>query len=44
LVLEKVDLQAATLGQERAFIVEQLRKMTPLFAGLLEEGFLATNG
>jgi hypothetical protein len=40
LVLEKVDWQAATLGQERSFIVQQLRKMTPLFAGLLEEGFI----
>jgi predicted nucleic acid-binding protein len=44
LVLEKVDWQAATLGQERSFIVQQLRKMTPLYAGLLEKGFLATDG
>jgi len=32
LVLEKLDLQAATLGQERSFIVQQLRKMVPSFA------------
>ena len=38
LVLEKVDLQAATLGQERSFIVQQLRRMAPSFAGLLEQG------
>jgi predicted nucleic acid-binding protein len=38
LVLEKLDLQAATLGQERSFIVQQLRKMVPSFAGLVEKG------
>jgi predicted nucleic acid-binding protein len=38
LVLEKVDLQAATLGQERSFVVQHLRKMAPLFAGLVEKG------
>jgi len=37
-VLEKLDLQAATLGQERSFIVQQLRKMVPSFAGLVEKG------
>ena len=42
LVLEKVDSEAATLGQERSFIVQQLRKMAPLFAGLVEKGVAGT--
>jgi|CZKJ01.1.fsa_nt_gi hypothetical protein len=38
LVLEKIDLQAAALGQERSFVVQLLRKMTPSFAELVEKG------
>jgi predicted nucleic acid-binding protein len=38
LVLEKIDLQATALGQERSFVIQLLRKMTPGFAGLVEKG------
>jgi predicted nucleic acid-binding protein len=38
LVLEKLDLQAAALGQERAFITQRLQKMAPSFAGLVDRG------
>jgi predicted nucleic acid-binding protein len=38
LVLEKLDLQAAALGQERAFITQRLEKMVPSFADLVDRG------
>lgn len=38
LVLEKLDSQAAALGQERSFITQRLRKMVPSFAGLVDLG------
>jgi predicted nucleic acid-binding protein len=38
LVLEKIDSQAAALGQERAFITQRLRKMVPSFTGLVDRG------
>lgn len=38
LVLEKLDSQAAALGQERSFVMRRLERMAPTFAGLVDLG------
>jgi predicted nucleic acid-binding protein len=38
LALEKIDSQAAALGQERSFITQRLRRMVPSFADLVDRG------
>jgi predicted nucleic acid-binding protein len=38
MVLEKLDSQAAALGQGRAFITQRLQKMVPSFVDLVERG------
>jgi predicted nucleic acid-binding protein len=44
LALEKIDSQAAALGQERAFITHRLRKMVPSFADLVDLGIAGADG
>jgi predicted nucleic acid-binding protein len=38
LVLERLDFQAAALGQQRSFVMERLENMVPTFTGLVELG------
>jgi predicted nucleic acid-binding protein len=40
LILQKLDMQAATLQQERSFITQRLRALVPSFASLVQHGIV----
>jgi hypothetical protein len=44
LVLDRLDSQAATLNQERSFILRRLARMTPFFVRLVELEFRGGHG